>query len=278
MSAHAQTPRRSVAARLSAAVVAVAVAAAPASADTVNFASVADMPELGTFTGSVSYTAHSSTTATIQFVLNNTTPLATGNLTGFGFNVPTSGLVDFTHVTGFSSVLNNPVPTVNQFASIGHLPTVAPTPAPLRGAIGGGNLVDGTPYGMFDLGAATFNGTILGIPETGGGLGQNGLTGPGIAAGGSGTFTFNLKGTNLNLFSAADLVTLKSSATPDWTAPEGTQSFVARFTGFNAGQADRDFFAAANPVPAPPSAVLAVVGLGVGLVRRARRARATTAA
>jgi len=239
------SPVRFTRAKLAAALGLMLAVAAPSRADSVNIMSNSDLPltPLGTFRGIVTYNAPSATAATLTIQLRNTTTPGGFDITGFGFNDPNgTGGVDFSSISLTSAVPSGS----NAFAQIGSAST--------------NNTVNGSPYGMMDVGAVT-TGALIPLD-----LGTFGNT-PGIAPGTMGTFTFAIGGTGLNNFSAAKLLGLKSEG----VAPGGNQSFVVRFTSNPfSGQEDRDF-AVAKVVPAPPSVVLAGLALGMGLLGRFRR-------
>jgi hypothetical protein len=231
------------------AAVALAFAASggPARADTVQ---IADSELPGLFTGSVTYTFTSTTSAVLTVQLTNVSPTTNGGyITAFAFNDPAgAGGTDFKSVTL----------------------TSAPSPFKLVGSASkfSTNSLDGSPYGNFDLGVS--NSTKPSQPILGGGNPTTGL-----AVNTTSTFVFNISGSGLNQFSAAELLSTFGT--------DGTSAFLVRFRGFNDGSSDKDVVGVpmnppppppGNAVPAPPGLVLAGMGFGCLLLRRLRTGRA----
>lgn len=188
---------------------------------------------LGNYTGSLTVTNQTATTATLTVSLTNTSPTA-GYLTAFALNNP-----------------NNAITGV----------TLASNPANF-GLLGlDNNDINGAPFGQFDFGASTSNSFV------GGGPPQDGL-----AVGASGTFVFNLTGTNLNTLTDLSFVNTLSSGSG---AGQGYQFFAVRFRGFPNGGSDKvPGLLVTSAVPEPSSMALVgiagIIGLGVGRARKRR--------
>jgi hypothetical protein len=219
------------------------VSAGAARADTI---SIADNTLPGLFTGSVSVTNQTTTSAVITMTLKNASPPANGGyITAIGFNNPgTTALGNITGVSSFSATF---VPSAGQqFQLIGG-PSYNST-------------LSGAPFGNFDIGAAV-GGDLLGTgnPTTG------------IAVGQTGTFTFDVTGQGLNNLSAADILSATSST--------GVAGMFVRYRGFCDGTSDKDVISVTytppdppppHGVPVPPSALLAGLGLGCLFLGRLR--------
>jgi hypothetical protein len=120
----------------------------------------------GSFTGTFDYNALSSTEATLEITLTNTSPAANGGyITGFAFNNPDNLITD---VTDFQ------------------------TDYPSFEWIFANDGVSGEPFGDFDAGAA-IGGVLLG----------GGSPTSGIGVGETGTFTFTFSGTMLDTLTSA---------------------------------------------------------------------------
>ena len=211
---------------------------APSAARAVPISGSAGLNGLGSFTGTFDYTPDAvlDTIGTITIVLNNTSPLFDGFLTGFVFNLPDG-------VTVTAASLNTP-------------PTSDPDFAPL-GALTFNNNVNGAPFGHFDIGAAV-----------GGNFQGGGNPSDGIAAGSSGTFQFALIGEGLLGVTSADF--LSSLSVPPG-AGEGLTPFEVRFRGFVREletEPDSDHVPLDTPIPEPGTLILVSLGLATLSARR----------
>lgn len=201
-------------------------------------APISGMGSLGSFTGSLTFSATSSTVGTLNISLTNTSPVANS-----GF------------ITAF--VLNNPN---NQITSISSF-----TDAP-----GGGNFslialtnngMSGAPNGQFDFGATT-----------GGSFQGGGTPKAGIAVNASDRFAFSLTGSNLLTLTASSFLAELSTG----TGSGGTAALDVRFRGFADGGSDKVVLggngggsAEGIPISEPASMALLGAGLaGLGLARR----------
>ncbi|MBM3983002.1 MAG: hypothetical protein FJ304_22565 [Planctomycetes bacterium] len=232
---------------LAAAVAGLILTAAPARADMV-YIGESTLP--GLFTGTVSVTNQTTTSAVITVKLTNVSPAANGGyITGLAFNDP-------------NSTAKGNIGTVTSFA-----PSYTPATGQsfsLLGAPTYNNSVATSPYGNFDVGAA------VGGDWLGGGMPQDGL-----AVGQTGTFVFNVTGTSMLNLSAANILAAMSS--------NGTAGFAVRFRGFKDGSSDKDIAGVICPppppppppgvVPAPPGLVLAGMGFGCLVLGRLRLRR-----
>src|SRR5262249_36986379 len=181
-------------------VLALALAATPSQAGIITGTSGLNL--LGDFSGTVTYSPLTDTSALLEFQLTNTSPAAHGGyLTGFAFN--------------------NPGAKVTTFAL-----TSSPAHFELIGAPSFNNSIGAGPFGHFDAGAAlraNFEGG--GNPHHGLGVGQ------------SGTFLFTLTGQSLDKLTVDDFLAT-SSAPP--SNGKGNPPFVARFRGFSDCNPDSD--------------------------------------
>jgi hypothetical protein len=176
--------------------------AVPAGADTITFLgdTANSTSNLGNFSATLTYTASSSTSATLDLTLTNTSPAANGGfLTAFVLNNP-----------------NNSITSVTQGATFGANFSVL-------GLTNNG--VKGAPYGQFDFGAST-----------GGSFEGGGNPSKGIGVGGSETFDFILTGVGLKTLNASSFANELSVGPGNGM---GDQFFVARFRGFNNGGSDK---------------------------------------
>lgn len=213
----------------------------------------------GYFSGSVAVDNINTTTAVIRITLTNTSPAANGGfITGFAFNDPNSSTRgNISTVTSFTQSYN---------------PAGSP-PANEMMLIGGSsftNTISGSPYGSFDIGAAT-GGSFLG----------GGTPLPGIEVDQTGTFEFTVTGTNLHRLTAARLMDTYS------TGGSKSAPFLVRFRGFEDGSSDKVVGGitcdppppppppTGGEVPAPPAVLLGLIGVGGGLLGRVVRRRVT---
>jgi hypothetical protein len=188
---------------------------------------------LGSFSGTVSYSFTDSSSATLEFSLTNTSPAANGGfLTAFAFNNP-SNLITGVTLTSLDN-----------------------TNFGLLGGSGFQDGVNGSPFGQFDIGAST------GSNWEGGGNPSLGL-----GVGASATFTFHLTGSGLDGLTVTSFFNTLSVGPGDG---EGPQPFVARFRGFSDEGSDKvpghidneDEVTTQKDSPEPASMVLCGVGLG----------------
>ncbi len=130
----------------------------------------------GDYSGKLTYTAFSATSAKLEVYLKNESPVSNGGyLTAFIFNNP------------LNDIKNVSLTSTNSNFS-------------LMGGSTFNNSISGVPYGNFDIGAST-----------GGSFEGGGDPKKGLAVGQSGTFTFNFTGVNLNTLNENSFVNTFSS-------------------------------------------------------------------
>lgn len=149
-----------------AALLCLSVAAVPAMAGPVSIGSdgAGSTEGYGSFTGTMTYVATSSTKATLTVSITNTSPAANGGyITAIAFNNPgdkISGVTLSSNLSGFSNVIGG-------------------------SSYNGG--ISGPPFGNFDIGASTSSSWLGGGSPTGG-----------VAVGQTANLVFSLTGTGLN--------------------------------------------------------------------------------
>jgi hypothetical protein len=174
---------------------------------------------LGAFTGSISY----DDVSTLTIKLTNTTPVGSGFITGFVFNIAGDALATL-----------SPNPT----GSFSDLRTS-----------GASNPLEANPFGTFEAGAGL--GSNGNLKFLGGGSPNDG-----IAVGSEQTFTFNVTGTDATSLRVIDFLSEMSSGNQNNEA-----SFVVRFRGIDA-RAGSDKVPATAAVPLPPAAWSGILTLG----------------
>jgi hypothetical protein len=216
-----------------AAIAALALAPSIAGAVPIAIGGSQGLNNLGIFSGTFDYTPTSSTTGTVDIVLNNDS-LTAGFLTAFLFNIPTGADVTAALLTASNT----------NFTLLGDANDFADGES-------------GAPFGTFDIGATTGNSFEGG-----------GAPSLGIAQGGSGTFSFALTGTGLGALTAQDFLSTLSVPPGDG---EGAQGFVVRFRGFPDNGSDK-VPNGPGPVPEPGTLSLLGLGLASLAARLRARA------
>jgi hypothetical protein len=189
---------------------------------------------VGAFQGTISYSFTNATTAQLVVSLTNTSPAANGGfITSFAFNNPGHLIsnVSLSTTTGLNQLLGGSSTPSLRFKD---------------------NLA-AAPFGQFDIGAS--------IGSCWHSCGTN--VSSGIGVGQTGTWTFNLTGTNLNT------LTTQSFINSTVTTSYGPQFMAVRFRGFKkAGSSSGDKIGAAV-VPEPSFySMLGISVAGILLLRR----------
>jgi hypothetical protein len=195
-------------------------------------------PHLGSYTGTLTYEASSSTAATLTITLKNTTNSTLGgDLTAFVFNNPGGQITSASLSTTTHFLL-----------------------------MSGSNSINAGPYGYFDFGATT-----------GGAFEGGGNPSLGLAPGQTGKFTFNLTGTGLGSLTGSDFFSTLSVGPGDGQGDQAFVARFRGFIPDGSDKVPGvDPPGPPQQAPEPGSLILAALsGLGlVGLVR-ARRQRSS---
>ncbi|MBM3983003.1 MAG: hypothetical protein FJ304_22570 [Planctomycetes bacterium] len=229
------------------AILALCASAAPARADLLY---IGDSELPGVFTGSIEVKNVSTTAAVVTIKLTNTSPSSTLYLTGLAFNDPNS------------STKGN-ISTVSSF-SASYSPATGQNFRLIGGSTGYVDGISTGPFGNLDIGASV-----------GSTWHTSGIVTDGLQTGETGTFTFNVTGTAMNLLSAANIMAAKSTS--------GAAGIAVRFRDAYSSVNDKDLAAVICPppppppppgvVPAPPGLVLAGMGFGCLVLGRLRLRR-----
>ena len=190
---------------------------------------------LGSYTGDFFYSAADATSATIGVSLSNISPAAnSGYLVAFAFNNP-GDLITGSSLASSSANFS------------------------LLGASTFSNSIPASPFGSFDMGAASTNSWIGGGNPAGG-----------IGIGSIETFTFSLTGTLLDTLTTQDFINTLSSG----SSSGQSYWFAARFRGFKNGGSDKvpaGGGPGGSPAPIPEPGTILLLGsglLGLGFYRR----------
>lgn len=215
------------------ALAALMMAMAPASAAPIHIAgdTANSTSGLGNFTATLTYSASDASNATLIVSLTNTTPSAGGYITAFVLNNPGNAITGITQGDPDLNVLGGPT-----FQ----------------------NSVNGGPFGQFDFGVST-----------GGSFEGGGPPSDGLAVGDTGSVTFTLTGTGLDLLNEHSFVNELSVGPGDG---EGHKFMVVRFRGMEDEGSDKVPGQTVRDTPEPSTLLLTMVGLGamVPLWRRRR--------
>ncbi len=184
----------------------------------------------GNFTGSFDYSYSSDTNAQIIVELTNTSPVGNGGyLTAFAFNNPFNDITGVILSVGTSEKFN------------------------LLGGTNYKNSIPTSPWGTFDIGAASTKKKWLGGGKPTGG----------ISVGSTETFTFNLTGTDLNLLTTQHFIDEFSTG-----GDSKAYWFGARFRGFEDDGSDK--VPGSTNIPEPSTLLLLGTGIA-GLIFSRRK-------